>query len=60
MSAGVLGAVHAAIGAWDWVLALLVVVVAVVLEQTGIITRAVAIVTLFAVSLLVFALLFTY
>lgn len=60
MSASVVGAVHTSLVGWDWLCALLLVVVAVVLEQTGTIPRAVAIVTLFGVSLLAFAVLVSW
>lgn len=60
VSASVVGAVHTSLVGWDWLCALLLVVVAVVLEQTGTIPRAVAIVTLFGVSLLAFAVLVSW
>lgn len=57
MSAWLVGAVHTSLTGWDWLAAIVVVVVAVVLEQTSVVPRAVAILTLAIVSLLCFALL---
>lgn len=57
VSALVVGAVHTALVGWDWLCAILVVVLCVVLEQTGVVPRAVAIGTLFVVSLVAFGVL---